>query len=493
MSPSRIQVNGRGNQNKTKKSKMKWTNIRIATATILCFMVYYIYLELKLIKYSDKSGDSTKNLQNYSIKTTKKESIYNKKKHRRDKANSFTEDRSFNCSNDFKKQNIKVRRRNSLYQILMKEKNEIYLYKAYYDDRESHWGKKYIHVLAIGPPIHKTIYADLWFENNDSHRTVTFCSVTKHGRDSVIDSKVYCQYFFMCEVTSKYIPEYVSLYFNECNIRTNLLKINVPEKKRKHKFAICVETGYGHIDPVVILQFVEYNKLMGVSSISVYPCNVSNNNLNIFRYYEKEGIMQVYLTPSPLQGTAWIKQTLSSPISFNDCMLRQMYSAEYIIPIDFDEILVPQMNATNYSELLKEINFLHATKEPFASYSFKTFIFFTTCGTTISSKFSNIYRFVYRLKSTGHFKSIIDPRKCLSVFNHYCRVNFKRIKGVGHLTVSTSIGAVNHYRRSWSKRFCKFLKRDNTKDTLCKDKFGNMLRESYNYKYNQLKKLKLIK
>eukprot|EP00106_Octopus_bimaculoides_P021013 XP_014788455.1 PREDICTED: uncharacterized protein LOC106882325 isoform X2 [Octopus bimaculoides] len=399
---------------------------------------------------------------------------------------------TLNCLKSVDKRHIKIRKQ-KIYQILMFNNEIVYLYKVFYDDRDSHWGRKYLQILAVGPKINKTIYVNLWFGKDVTSKSVSSCSITKNGLDTNITSNIYLQYFFSCEIKDNKIPKYVSLYFDNCTPRSNLLHVEVPERKRKHKFAICIETSYGHIDPSVIIEFVEYNKLMGVTSISVYPSIISTNNRKVFQQYEKEGIISISETPSPLDGDSWAILMLSSPISYNDCMLRQMYSAEYIIPIDFDEILVPKLSAKNYSELLNNIDSIYRTKKPFSIYSFPTFLFFTTCGTKINDpKCSNIFRFVYRLKTIGHLKSIVNPRKCLSVFNHYCKVNFKYLKGPGRVFVDTSVAVVHHYRKSWSQRFCKQLFSENLIDTYSKDKFGKRLLKPLQNKYNMFKRLNLV-
>ncbi|XP_036356852.1 uncharacterized protein LOC115209632 [Octopus sinensis] len=493
--------------------RIRWSNAKYLTSIFLLIFIIFTCFEWTTLKSNNSRNLNFQHVQqrppkaiihsalpNVPIHNTvvaKKEETSHQKKFssitmKYNKTKNAFDFFKFNCSKPVDKRHIKVRKQ-KIYQILMFNNEAVYLYKVYYDDRKSHWGRKYIQILAVGPKINKTIYADLWFGKNVMSKSVSSCSITKHGRDSNITSKIFLQYFFSCEIKDNDIPKYVSLSFDRCAPRSNLLHVEVPDRKWKHKFAICIETSYGHIDPSVIIEFVEYNKLMGVTSISVYPSQISTNNRKVFQQYEKEGIMSISETPSPLEGDSWKILTLSSPISFNDCMLRQMYSAEYIIPIDFDEILVPRLSAKNYSALLNDIDSTYRAKEPFSIYSFRTFIFFTTCGSKIQNpKFSNIFRFVHRLKRFGHLKSIVNPRKCLSVYNHYCKVNFKHLKGPGGVSVDTSLASVHHYRKSWSQNFCKLLYSENTIDTLCKDKFGKMLSKPLQDKYNMFKRLHLV-
>lgn len=398
-----------------------------------------------------------------------------------------------NCVKAFNRADIKYKLHKKIWQNLTTPYHQrIYLYGAYYDDRPMHNGKIFIQILAVGSFASQTANAVIWSEKSIWNAARTTCSATKHGRGHRIDGLYYNQFFFSCEIkkmTAK--PKFVSLTFNKCLLQSNLLAIHIPERTRKHKFSVCVETAYGHISPKQIIEWVEANRLMGVTMFSVYPCNMSKNNLEIFRQLESEGLMRVSMTPSPLPETTWANQMLSSPASFNDCMMRQIYSAEYIIPLDFDEIISPRKNAINYETLIKEVDRVHKSKKPFPVYSFRMGLYFTTCGTNSSGEL-NINRYIKRTRFYGNVKSIVNPRMCLSVFNHYCKVNFKSLKFPSRINVEAEIGLVNHYRKSWSKRYCNFLHKDGVIDVVFRNKFSAFILKQYKKRVARYRKLKLL-
>ena len=393
----------------------------------------------------------------------------------------------------FNRESIKYKFHKTIWQNLTTpSKKNIYLYGAYYDDRPMHRGKTYLQILAVGAFTTHRVYAVVWTEHSIWNEAITNCSITKHGVGHNIEGLYYDQFFFSCEIKNMTaIPKFVSLTYNRHLLQSNLLAIHIPEKKRQHKFSVCVETSYNHIDPFQIIEWVEANRLMGVTMFNVYPCNMSMINLKIFRQLESDGIMHVSMTPSPLPETTWANQMLSSPASFNDCMMRQMYSAEYVIPLDFDEIISPRKNSMNYESLLKEVDQIQGNKKPFPVYTFRMGLFFTTCGTNVSANM-NINRFIKRANFYGNVKSIVNPRMCLSVFNHYCKVNFKSLKNPKRIEVKPEIGMVNHYRKAWSKRYCKMLEKDGIIDVIFKGKFSKLISQKYTKTVDRYRHLKLL-
>lgn len=398
------------------------------------------------------------------------------------------------CTKQFNRENIKYKIHKNIWQnVTTPKQGKIYLFRAYYDDRPSHKGKLFIQILAVGTFPSARAYAFIWTKNSVLNEAVADCSATKHGNPTHTEGLVYYQFFFSCEIKKNLtsLPKSVSLSFDKCSVQSNLISVYIPERIRKHKFSVCVETSYGNIDPHQIIEWVEANKLMGVTLFNVYPCNMSQSNLNIFRQYESEGIMRITMTPSPLADTSWENQMLSSPASFNDCMLRQMYSAEYIIPLDFDEIISPRRQATNYSSLIAEVDRVRGNNDAYPTYTFRMGLFFTTCGVDMPGEI-NVIRHIKRTVFFGNVKSIVNPRLCLSVFNHYCRVDFPMFQKRKRLDVEPEVGLVNHYRKAWSSRYCKMLKNDGVIDVIFKDKFAAPILKQYRATVKRFKELHLL-
>ena len=392
----------------------------------------------------------------------------------------------------FDRDNIYVVYHRLIWQNLTTPDNRvIFLYGAYYDDRHLHNGKRFLQILAVGALTRAPLYAVMWTEQESRTNVFSICRVRKNGAGSHHGKVYYDQFFYSCKIKRDIIPKYVSLTFNYSSLQSNLLSVYVPERKRIHNFSVCVETVYNHVDPYQIVEWVEANKILGVTFFSVYPCNVSKSTMKIFRQFEAEGVMRVSYTPSPFGDDSWIKQMTSSPISFNDCMLRQMYSAEYIIPLDFDEIITPKTNAKNYKRLLKEIDKYYGFKKPLAVYVIKTAFFLTDCGMETAGDIK-IIRFVKKITYYQCDKSFVNPRSCLSVFNHFCLVYFYGFNGQRNKRIDFRLAQVNHYRKSKFKKHCELFRSEGVEDVHFRDRFAKVILKAFRKKIDKFRHLNLL-
>jgi hypothetical protein len=62
----------------------------------------------------------------------------------------------------------------------------------------------------------------------------------------------------------------------------------------KLTFAQCGAPMWGRVDrPAALVEFIEYNRLMGVSKFFWYDMDVTNKTRDILRYYEKKGLLDL--------------------------------------------------------------------------------------------------------------------------------------------------------------------------------------------------------
>ena len=63
-------------------------------------------------------------------------------------------------------------------------------------------------------------------------------------------------------------------------------------------------------------------------------------------------------------------------------------------------------------------------------------------------------------------KSFIDPRRCISVFNHYCyhRFPMRDKKEQWTIDVNSSIALSHHYRENYKHKKCKDFEKEAVKD-----------------------------
>ncbi|OQV12724.1 hypothetical protein BV898_13044 [Hypsibius exemplaris] len=102
-------------------------------------------------------------------------------------------------------------------------------------------------------------------------------------------------------------------------------------------FAHCgppLHTNYDR--PAVIVEFVEYYRLMGVTKFYEYDFDTSKNTKAVLNYYKKEGIMEVtnWNLPDVVgRGIHYFGQIAL----LYDCLLKSSLTHDYTVFSDFDE------------------------------------------------------------------------------------------------------------------------------------------------------------
>jgi hypothetical protein len=175
-------------------------------------------------------------------------------------------------------------------------------------------------------------------------------------------------------------------------------------------------------------------RLLGVTKIVVHNSTIGQAASKVLHHYEKAGLIDVRQT-RPLVDPAdkhISDKRLRDSIALSDCMYRNMYIIDYILVIDFDEIIVPQ-RTYNYSEMIVEIK-SSLNKSYWQSYQFLNVYFLMEREAADLSQpaYSTFMRYRRRLAPSRpgwHIKSIINPRVCAFVFNHYC------LYGINHFKV----------------------------------------------------------
>ena len=81
-----------------------------------------------------------------------------------------------------------------------------------------------------------------------------------------------------------------------------------------NKYAVCVGFAYGQLDPVKLVEWFEFSRLVGVSVVQVFYHIVSEAAMKVFRYYEKIGFLILSpVTPAARRG----KPGMTTPIQIS--------------------------------------------------------------------------------------------------------------------------------------------------------------------------------
>lgn len=349
-------------------------------------------------------------------------------------------------------------------------KNHILVYSAFYDDRNDTGIIPVIRILGVANKAHDTLYCQLWFADADIPQIVTIV-IKKSGRGDNFDGIFYTQDLYSCKLISALPrPTHVSLTTEPCMTSSIMLPITWKEwSVWQDDFAICVPIGFGMLDTLDLLEWFEMVKLLGISNVHVYNATMSPNLNKVLNFYTQSGFLKVHQMAPPVNHFTKKGSKLASPAALNDCMLRYMYTYRYIFFIDFDELILPQ-TASNYTQLLKDMNKYHNLKEDHPSYTFRNaYHFLDLKGQPREKEYMKFLKYNLKAPPSKYLfapKSMIDPRRCLSVFNHYCYIKFPVASKPFTIDVSTNLAMSHHYRK------CN-LGRATCKDLFSKSKYDN--------------------
>lgn len=347
-----------------------------------------------------------------------------------------------------------VNYRHHVWQVQENNSEEIVVYSAFYDDRPIVGYLPWIRILGVrrlsGGRPESPLFCYIWYDEFDAP-LVTQTIVTVTGRDhSIVGDRTYGQRLFSCPLTATHpTPTHVSIATVKCDPSTVLLPVNRPIRalQWQHEFGVCIESSFGSFRPEIISEWIEAYSLFGVTQINIYNASLDSSLDRIIEHYVRSGVVVLRQLPPSVDDYSEEGIRLSSPTSLNDCMMRNMYSDRFVVVVDFDEIIVPR-NHSRYSEL---IAFLDATlnrTESQHTYSFRNAYFFLYFpDDDAQPEYLRTMRKRHRAPANEFLfgaKSFVDPRRCLSVFNHYCWVNFPGIETP--VDVPDSLGLVHHYR-----------------------------------------------
>ena len=337
------------------------------------------------------------------------------------------------------------------WQMNKRGRNEIYLISAFYDDRPPVGRKPFVRLLAVStPPMETVLFCFVWFKGTN-RPFVTHVKTHSSGRGDTILGVRYYQYLYSCSLpTDAVVPTHVSVSYTRCAVGRTYLPIVVPDSMPQHKFGVCVAIAFGSIDSQTFVEWIEFNRLLGVTEFNVYNASLSDDVTAVFGYYEELGVLRVHQMPPPVPDYSKRGAKLGSPASLNDCMLRNAYRFRHMVVIDFDEIIVPKQH-DNYSAMLRHIDKRRGVKQPCISYTFRNEYYFLDYKADESQQ-SHMRSLRYRRHGKpDRFlfapKSFINPRECLSVFNHYCWIRFPDASQQFTLDVDMSIATSRHFRR----------------------------------------------
>ena len=356
-----------------------------------------------------------------------------------------------------------------------KEKTfQMFMYSAFYDVREQRAGAGPAVVRVIGTSerpdqLHVQINCQLWYPGNPVPENVT-AKNTDIGIGSSFMKKWYRETIYVCPLKKEGIPSFVSLLCSSEKVAQFYLPVQVPEEpETKLDFGICVCASYDSRNPYQLIEWMEMQKILGVSEVNAYNQSLDDATSRIFLHYAKEGFVNFRQTRPFWNATGKTYVQPHKTPTINDCIYRNMYRYKKILVIDYDEVILPRMHK-NFKDMLQAIDQDHPTNHPARSYVFRNVYFFLELpvDSNISDKLITLrHRTRVQPSKPGYsVKSIIDPQACANMHHHFCwkRTKHHDAKGAS-IDVATDVGMNQHYKNChFSKLECVKMMNDSYPD-----------------------------
>ncbi|CAD5122269.1 DgyrCDS10712 [Dimorphilus gyrociliatus] len=334
----------------------------------------------------------------------------------------------------------------------------LYIYSAYYDDRNSLGSWPQIQIIVVG-------------QKSTMEGSTQFCRLQyDSGKLDIVDALVnpagigighdgvwLREYVLTCQLKHFEIPRTVGITRNKADVvdlKINIIKPNKPKVKKD--FGLCIICAFWNIEPLRIIQYVELYRLLGVSKIFVYNNNLYKDSLATFKKYEKIGLVNVrdfktgyFVHQDPDRPESGYKSQASGAV--NDCILRNMHVFKKLIIVDLDEIILPHQH-DNFKDLINYMDDQFPTSHPGRSYVFRNAYFFTDFQQ--NEEFPpelTVLRTQTRAKVSNKgysVKSIIDPQSCEAMHNHICW-KYTKLHDISGRSVEVppNIGLMHHYKK----------------------------------------------
>lgn len=242
--------------------------------------------------------------------------------------------------------------------------HKFYVYSAYYDARVE--SKRVVRIIgATKTKQPERVWCQFHYRNQSGLKVHFPASITVIRENWNLK---YSACFVLCPIPSESkAPESVSVISNASKLKGNVTASNqLPVHNfetgsgselpaNKDEIGVCVKPIHFHYDQVLeVVEFIELNRILGVSKFTFYNDTMSPRVSCLLRYYESLGVVEILPWKLNIQSQAEIR-TEGLFAALNDCLYRNMNRFHYLMLIDFDEYIIPHQNRT-LPDMLQFIN-----------------------------------------------------------------------------------------------------------------------------------------
>uniref|UniRef100_A0A131YJ70 Glycosyltransferase family 92 protein n=1 Tax=Rhipicephalus appendiculatus TaxID=34631 RepID=A0A131YJ70_RHIAP len=368
---------------------------------------------------------------------------------------------------------------NNLYWQKLSAKNgTFYIYGAYFDNRSRVGNVPLVRILVMADRVKPPpTLCQLWY-NNGAYPTIsttkyTYAWYSKWGnyQDGILQP-------FIVTCKAPYLnpkreaPLSVSLVEKQCDKPTNNVRVVNNRPAVKQDFAVCVK-GLDFLKDdlsVRLIEWIELLNILGAKKIFLYELEIHPNISKTLQYYQQKGLVE--LTPITLPGGQpnlpglrhnFLSMKLTHKrqnelIPYNDCLYRNLYSYEYIVLLDIDEVVMPVQHHT-WKELMNDVVPMALQQKNYtrASYNVRNVYFLDdmmnedakhTVHEVGIPGYMHMLQHVYRAKNFtkpgSYVKCFHNVERIVSVHNHFPLNCFGTCTTY---SIDTPYAQLQHYRK----------------------------------------------
>ncbi|XP_060802828.1 uncharacterized protein LOC106142594 [Amyelois transitella] len=130
--------------------------------------------------------------------------------------------------------------------------------------------------------------------------------------------------------------------------QTNMLTVldTKPMSDVLEKLHVCVKPLHSSFSRSNwLIEWFEFNRLLGATHFYMYNVSLSSSVACVLDYYQRRGLITLMPWKLPLVSLVEIR-TQGQFAAFNDCLYRSMRTADWLLVIDVDELVLPRLDRT---------------------------------------------------------------------------------------------------------------------------------------------------
>ena len=338
----------------------------------------------------------------------------------------------------------------------------MYILSAFYDDRDATSdNSKHLRIVLVMEEntADEQYFCKIWYPDQK------YSFLVRAARDPIGSGVKYKTVHLREYIVSCKLPNTESFPIGTAVVDSSnkdagpQIRVEVPFDKqdilRVRKFdniAACVSISYSHLDARKLVEWLEMQKILGISRVFIYNHSISADSGHVLKSYVQDNYVVLRQSHSFIADSREKYTHLHMSPVINDCIYRQMKNFRYIAVIDLDEVIVPRLH-NSLIDMLKELpDILRLGNSNVGSYVFRNAYFFLDLVNQNKKQSASMYlRHNKRLPPSPQqyaIKSIIDSTACIGMHNHYCwrYTEEAGAKWMNDVEVPPRVALLHHYK-----------------------------------------------